>query len=183
MTVHIALLRGVNVGGRNQIKMAALRELCEPLGLAGAQTLLQSGNLVFASGDRGAALSSRIADAIERSFGFRTEVILRTADALADTIARNPFAGRDDVDARRLLVMFLAAAPAADADDRLAALDVGREEARLDRRQVYLHYPDGVGRSKLTNALLERAVGTAGTARNWHTVTRLGTLAAALKRT
>lgn len=180
MTVFVALLRGINVGGNKPIKMADLRALCAELGLADAQTVLQSGNLVFAA-KGGGGLAGRLEDAIEARFGFRPTVILRTAATLADAIARNPFAGRDDVDPRKLLVMFLADAPDADAAKRLAALDTGPEETRLDGHELYLHYPEGVGRSKLTNALLERAAGVPGTARNWNTLARLHDLADTLE--
>ena len=95
MTVVISMLRGVNVGGHNKIKMDALRDLYESLGLRDAQTYVQSGNVVFRTDAKDlAALAKRIEDAIERKFGFRPGVILRTTSDLRDVIARNPFAKR-----------------------------------------------------------------------------------------
>src|ERR1039458_3254224 len=97
MPVVISMLRGVNVGGHNKIKMDALRELCASLKLRDPQTYVQSGNVVFRSDDRDLVpLGRRIEQAIERKFGFRPAVILRTAAELRDVIARNPFASRSE---------------------------------------------------------------------------------------
>src|SRR5271166_158926 len=110
MTVVISMLRGVNVGGHNKIKMDALRDLYKSLGLRDAQTYVQSGNVAFKTDAEGlASLAKRIEDAIERKFGFRPGVTLRTAADLRDVIARNPFAKRRDVDPGKLIVTFLAA--------------------------------------------------------------------------
>lgn len=181
MTVFIGLLRAVNVGGRNLIGMALLRELCGELGLRGAATLLQSGNLVFASGARDPALLGvRIEAAIEGRFGFRPSVLLRALPEWEAVIAANPFAGRADVDPRRLVVMALAEAPGKTAQRRLLDLDLGPEEVRFGGRELYIHYPNGVGPSKLTGARIEKALATTGTARNWNTTTKLRDLAARL---
>ncbi len=181
MTVWAAFLRGINVGGHKPIKMAELRGVAGALGLDGVETVLQSGNLVFASEDADPdALAARLEDAIDAHWDFRPRVILRTAAQVDAAIARNPFAGRAGADPRRLLVMFLAGPPAADAEARLAALDRDREEMALDGLALHLAYPDGIGRSKLTGDRLERALGVPGTARNWNTLARVRDLAAAL---
>src|ERR1700691_374230 len=105
MCVVISLLRGVNVGGKRKIKMEALRALYESLGLRGAQTLLQSGNVVFRTDRKDlVSLTKQIEDAIERKFGFHSDVVLRTSTELRDVIAKNPFAKRAGVAARKLLV-------------------------------------------------------------------------------
>lgn len=182
MTVWIAFLRGINVGGNKPIKMADLRKVAEGLGLDGVQTVLQSGNLLFTADESDPApLAARLEEAIEAEWGFHSEVIPRTAAELRDAIARNPFAGRDDVDPRRLLIMFLTGAPGGDAAADLAALDTDGEEMVLDGTELYLHYPDGIGRSKLTGARLERSLGTNGTARNLNTLTRVLDAADALE--
>lgn len=174
MTVWVAFLRGINVGGNKPIKMADLRELAGSLGLGDAQTVLQSGNLVFTAdaGDPD-GLTPRLEAAIEARWGFHSDVILRTAAQVRDAVSRNPFAGRGDVDPRRQLIMFLAGSPAAGAAEDLASIDAGREEMILDGTELYIHYPDGIGRSKLTGPRLERSLRTAGTARNMNTLARV----------
>ncbi len=114
MAVVISMLRGVNVGGHNRIKMDALRALYESLELRPARTHVQSGNVVFRTEARDLTLlSARIEDAIEQSFGFRPRVIARTSSELRDVIARNPFGARSGIDPSRLLVTFFATDPGA----------------------------------------------------------------------
>jgi uncharacterized protein (DUF1697 family) len=174
MPVIVSLLRAVNLAGHNVIQMEALRAICESLGLSGARTYLQSGNVVFKSASRDlTALSKRFEDAIERRFSIRPCVISRTCGEMQDVIARNPFAGRRDVPPNKLLVTFLAGDPVPDASERLAGLTTGGEEIRLDGRHLYIYFRNGVGRSKVSPAVLERATGRPGTARNWNTVTAL----------
>jgi uncharacterized protein (DUF1697 family) len=178
MAVLVAMLRGVNVGGRNKLAMDALRTLCGSLGLRQPQTCLQSGNVVFATDQPDLIpLASGIEDAIEKRFGFRPAVILRTPAELTRVIARNPFAARDGIDPARLIVTFLARDPGPGAHARIRALHAGPEELRLAGRELYTYYPDGMGRSKLSPALLDKALATPGTGRNWNTVTKLLELA------
>ena len=174
MTVLISLLRGVNVGGHHMIKMDALRALYESLGLRDVQTYVQSGNVVFKSAGRDlGALRKRIESAIERSFGFRPDVMIRTTSDLRDVIARNPFATRRGLDPSRLLVTFLLTDPGQEARDKVLLIKTDPEELRIDGREVYVYYPNGMGRSKLSPALIEKTLKVSGTARNWNTVTKL----------
>jgi uncharacterized protein (DUF1697 family) len=174
MSVIIALLRGVNLGGQRQIKMDALRSLCESLKLENPQTCINSGNVVFKTASRDpAAVARRLEAVIEGSHGFRPDVIVRTAADLRELLARNPFAGRDGIDASKLLVTFLAAEPSAAASERVLALAAGPEEVRIMGRELLIYYPDGVGRSKLPMPKMEKALGVPGTARNWNTVGKL----------
>lgn len=171
MAVVISLLRGVNVGGHNIIRMDALRVLYESLGLRDPRTYVQSGNVVFRTGERDlAALARRIEDAIERSFHFRPDVILRTAAELRDAIARNPFAERRGIDPAKLLVTFLAGTPRPEA---VLPVMTGPEEVRLNGREIYIYFPNGMGKSKLSWIALVKALKTTGTGRNWTTVTKL----------
>ena len=182
MPVIISMLRGVNVGGHNMIKMDALRALYESLGLRDAQTYVQSGNVVFKTQARDLALISKeIEDGIERGFGFRPSVIVRTSSELRDVIARNPFAKRDGIEPSKLLVTFLAGDPEPEASAKLLGIKVGPEELRIDGRELYIHFPDGMGRSKLW-PLIEKALKTPCTGRNWNTVTKLVEMAEALER-
>src|SRR5208337_690323 len=179
--VVISMLRGVNVGGHNKIKMDALRELCESLKLQDVQTYVQSGNVVFRTDTKDlAALAKRIEDAIERKFGFRPGVTLRTSSDLRDTIARNPFAKRREIDASKLIVTFLAAEPSRETGDEILKIKTGPEEVRIGGREIYIYFPDGMGQSKLWPAI-DKALKKSGTGRNWNTVTKLLEMAESLE--
>jgi uncharacterized protein (DUF1697 family) len=174
MTAVISLLRAVNVGGRNQIKMEALRSLYKSLGLENPRTHIQSGNVIFGTKEKNlSALASRIANAIEQNLGVRAEVILRTPAELSDIIARNPFASRTDVLPNKLHVTFLARTPIPEAQENIRKLQKGPEELYLDGRELYIHFPNGAGNSKLQAAAIDRALKTPGTARNWNTILKL----------
>jgi uncharacterized protein (DUF1697 family) len=167
------MLRAVNLGGHNQISMDALREICLSLKLRGPQTYIQSGNVVFGTAERDPdKLAPRIESCIEKRFGFRPSVILRTASEMRDVVARNPFAARPGVEPSKLVVSFLAAAPTPETRDRVLAIKVGPEELRHSGSEFYIYFPDGQGRSKLPPAL-DRTLKMPATARNWNTVTKL----------
>lgn len=169
----ISLLRGVNVGGHNMIKMDALRALYESLQLRDARTYVQSGNVVFRAKERDLAqLAKRIQNGIERTFGFRPEVILRTAAEMRGVIARNPFAKRSDIVPGKLVVSFLAGDPGKEVREQVLKIKTGPEELRMEGRELYIYFPDGMGRSKLP-PVLERTLKMPGTARNWNSVTKL----------
>jgi uncharacterized protein (DUF1697 family) len=174
MNVVISMLRGVNVGGHNKIKMDALRELYESLKLRDAQTYVQSGNVVFRTKEQDLVkLAKRIEDTIERSLGFRPNVILRTPAELRNVIAGNPFAGRDGIEPNKLLVTFLADHPGQEARDKVLAIKTDPEELRLEGREIYVYFPTGMGRSKLQMGGIERILKVPGTGRNWNSVTKL----------
>jgi uncharacterized protein (DUF1697 family) len=178
MTILISMLRGVNVGGHNKIQMDTLRQLYESLGLRDAQTYVQSGNVVFRTDAKGlASLAKRIEDAIEKRFGFRAGVTLRTTADLKGVIARNPFVKRRGIDARKLLVTFLTSEPSPEARSAILRLKADhQEEVFIDGRELYIYFPDGMGRSKLWPAI-DKALKKSGTGRNWNTVTKLLELA------
>ena len=174
MPVIICMLRGVNVGGRNMIKMDALKALCVSLKLKDPQTYVQSGNVIFSSGEKDLPkLAKRIQDAIEKSHGFRPGVVLRTAGELREVVVRNPFAKRSGIEPGKLLVNFLASDPGKDAREKALAIKVGPEELHLVGREAYIYFPNGQGRSRLPWAAIERALGTSGTGRNWNSVTKM----------
>jgi|SRR5581483_365764 len=182
MAGMVCMLRGVNVGGHNLIRMDVLRALCTSLKLQNPQTYVQSGNVVFATAERDLdRLASRIEAAIEKKAGFRPAVILRTADEMRGVIARNPFAGRDGIEPAKLAVLFLARDPGHDARERLRAIKTGPEELHIADRELYVYYPNGMGRSKFTAAVIERTLQTGATGRNWNSVTKLLDMAAALE--
>lgn len=176
------MLRGVNVGGHNCIKMETLRTMYELLGLRNAQTYVQSGNVVFRTSARDVApLGKKIEARIEQTFGFRPGVILRTSAELRDVIRRNPFVSRRGIDPRKLLVTFLAVRPSPEARAKILSIQADPEELHVDGREVYAYYPNGFGRAKLSAALIERTLQTPGTGRNWNTVTKLLALAEKLE--
>jgi uncharacterized protein (DUF1697 family) len=174
MAVIICMLRGVNLAGKRKIKMEELRALYESLGLRDAQTLLQSGNVVFRTERKDLiALTKKIESAIEGKFGFHSDVVLRTSGELRDVIARNPFAKRAGVDASKLLVSFLVSDPGAEARENVLRIKAEPEELRIDGREVYIYFPNGMARPKLSMALVERTLKTSWTGRNWNTVRKL----------
>lgn len=174
MPVFVSMLRGVNVGGHNQIKMEALRALYRSLGLRDAQTYIQSGNAIFGADDADSApLARRIADGIERRFGFRPGVVVRTSSDLRKAVAGNPFPAQAAADPGRLVIVFPDADASQEAKDKALRINVGPEVLRIAGREIYIYYPNGQGRSKLTLPLVEKALGTSGTARNWNTVAKL----------
>ena len=182
MTVYVSMLRGVNVGGSSVIKMDALRAAYDAMGFSDVRTLLQSGNVLFRSGlqDR-ERLVRRIKQELERRIGLRVEVLLRTLDELASIIDRGPqLSPRADMS--KLLVMFLSSVPAAAAQAALLKWHKGSEMIEMRGPEIYLYYPNGIGRSKLSNAVIEDKLDTAGTARNWNTLVKLLETGRALAR-
>ncbi len=178
MTVHIALLRAINLAGRNPVAMADLRNLLSQLGFHDPRSLLQSGNLVFRSDTRNAAALERILEAeAAKRLGLETDFFVRSAAEWGAIVTGNPFPEEARRDPQHLLVICLKDAPAAGAVRALREAIPGREVVRTDGRAAYIVYPDGVGRSRLTSALLEKKLGTRGTGRNWNTVLKLAAAA------
>ncbi len=176
MGTAVALLRGINVAGQKRVPMAELRELVAALGYAGAVTYIQSGNLVFDTDDDEQSIVLSLEQAIADRFGFSVPVVVRSAAELIAVARAHPLAG-PGTDPRRLLVAFLDRPPGIDLGEVLDAEAYRPDAFTLIGRHLYLHYPNGSGRSKLTNALFEQALGVRSTTRNWTTVTRLARLA------
>lgn len=176
MATYIALLRAVNVGGRSLL-MVDLRKTLAKLGFEGAKTLLQSGNVVLTSDKRSTAeLEKLLETGTEKHHKLQVDYIVRTAKEWADIIAANPYPNEAKSDPQRLVVSALKGAPKAGAEAALQAAIKGPETVRIIGRQAYLYYPDGQGTSKLTPAVIEKHLGTKGTARNWNTVLKLQAL-------
>lgn len=177
MTVRIAFLRAVNVAGHGAVAMARLRQFFAELGFDGARTLLQSGNVVFrGTGPTDAALEELLEREAEKRLGLRTTFLVRDAAEWERVIAENPFPEEAERDPAHLVVMLLKQAPTPAAVKTLQAAVKGRELVRAEGRHAYITYPDGIGRSKLTIAVIEKNLGTRGTGRNWNTVLKLATL-------
>lgn len=163
MTVYVALLRAVNVGGTGLLPMKELAALCVDLGFDNVRTYIQSGNVVFASPLSACEVKAELERALAGKMGARVDVLVRTAAALRSTLDANPF---PDAQPAQVGVMFLSEAAPPDVLEGLAI--PGREEVRLANREIFIHYPDGMGRSKLK--LPSVAVGTT---RNLNTVAKL----------
>jgi uncharacterized protein (DUF1697 family) len=182
MPVLISMLRGVNVGGHNKIKMDALRALYESLKLDSPRTYVQSGNVIFRTKEKNsAALAKKIQSAIERKFGFRPEVILRTTGEMRTAIAASPFAGRN-LEPGKTVMTFLAGDARLEAANELLALKNFPEELHLLGRELHIYFPDGMGKSKLPWPKIEKLLATPGTARNWNSVTRMLAMAEEMEK-
>lgn len=171
---YVALLRGINVGGNKKLGMAELRDLASDLDLDDPQTLLQSGNLLFGSKMGAAKLESMLEAETKKRFGLETSYYLRTADDWREVIKANPFPSEAKRDPGHLVVFCFRGAPAAADVKALQTAVVGRETIRAVGRHGYAVYPDGQGESKLTLPVIEKALRTVGTGRNWNTVTKIG---------
>lgn len=167
---YVVLLRGVNVGGRSRVPMRDFSTILASLGHKDVLTYIQSGNAVFTSDrDDPAVMEEEIDRAIERTLGVETVAFIRSPEELERVVQGNPFGA----DAPGLHVSFLNGQPS---DSDLARLDPAQFEPdafALGERALYLIYPEGVHRSKLTNTLIERRLGRKATARNWNTVKKL----------
>ena len=177
MPMHVALLRGINVAGHNQIAMSDLRKLLDALGFAGAKSLLQSGNLVFQS-DRltGEKLQLLLETETAKRLKVTADYLIRTAAEWRTIIAKNPFPDAAADDPSHLVLVCLKNAPAKKDVQSLEAAIRGPETVRAAGKQLYITYPAGIGRSKLTLPLIEGKLGTRGTLRNWNTVQKLAAM-------
>ena len=169
----VALLRAINLGARNRVPMAELRAVFESEGCADVQTYVQSGNVVFRNqASSAAALQRRLERAVATAFDVDTTVVLRTWAELRRVAGAHPFGD----DTSRSYVTFLAEKPGAAAVRRLQKLDVAPDRVKVVGRDVFVNYPRGVQGARVSNAVLERELGVAGTNRNWRTVARLAEL-------
>ena len=166
----IALLRAINVGGNRTVAMSDLRDLLTSLGFDNVRSLLQSGNLVFDSKKSAAQVEAQLEKESKKRFGIDIDFFVRSAKEVDAIIEANPFPKEAKNDPGRLVVLFLKGGGDGAA---LQKTIKGREIARGKGNQIYVYYPDGQGRSKLTNALIEKTLGTRATARNWNTVLKL----------
>jgi uncharacterized protein (DUF1697 family) len=176
MTVYVAMLRGVNVGG-NSLKMDWLRAACENLGCQNVRTYVQSGNVVFSSRASAAKLVPTLKETIDAQTRLPVTVVLRSAADMARIVVENPFLKQKGIDATKLHVTFLGKAPVRPALDRLDALAGTRDQYRLNGSELYLHCPINYGETKLSNGAIEKVLGVSATTRNWKTVTTLHQMA------
>lgn len=169
MQTLVALLRGINIGGKHLLPMKQLKAQLEQLACSDVRTYIQSGNVVFRSAADPATIEQDLSAAIQASHGFAPRVLILSADELAATAAANPFAAADN--AIKTVHQFFLVAPSSTATAAFAA-HATSERYHLEPRCFYLHTPDGFGNSKLAEKA-ERLLGVAATARNWRTVSTL----------
>ena len=172
MSRRLALLRAVNVGGR-KLPMADLAALCEGLGWRHVKTYIQSGNVVFEAPGGAAALEAALESAIEARFGFAGPAMIRTAGEWRQLLAANPFGEAAEAEPNRVFLAVPKAALRPDAVPAIAAKAGPGERVEASGGALWFHYADGMGASKITPTLVDRAAGSPTTARNWRTASKL----------
>ena len=174
MATYIAMLRGINVGRGKMVKMERLRTSFAGLGFDEVKTYVQSGNVVFQSERKSPAELTRTIEAkIQRDFGFAVPVLIKKSKELAQIVHKNPLLRVKGIDVSKLHVTFLSDAPPKTAAKALEDLATTRERLRILNREIYLYCPDGYGKSKLTNNIIEKKFSLVATTRNWRTVNAL----------
>jgi uncharacterized protein (DUF1697 family) len=178
MNVYVAMLRGINVGGRNRMRMEELHALLQSLQCREVRTYVQSGNIVFASStSRAETIATRIEKEIMSRHGLSVAAIVRTPGQLQDVIDNNLFAGESGLDPKGLHVTFLQQAPEEGLVDKLGEQQAGGDRFVLRGCEVYLHCPGGYGRTRYNNTYFEQHFRVSATTRNWNTVCHLGAMA------
>lgn len=175
MPNYIALLRGINVSGRNKLPMAALKSLCEDLGYTQVTTYIQSGNVILQTNDKPKEIAQSLAHAIQAQFGYTVPVLVREATFFRQVIAQNPF---QDCDPKTLHVTLL---EGKGYEERLVKLatDIRGEDRFIAKKDVvYLYCPNGYGRTVLNNNFFETKTDASATTRNWRTICKLVELTA-----
>lgn len=174
MNTYISMLRGINVSGQKKIRMADLKSLYESLGLADVQTYVQSGNVVFDSGEQNLEkLKESIESQIESAYGFSAPVLIRSGDDFQRLVGSKPFRKERSENPARVMVTFLFELPE---QSKLLELSVPEDEPCefvIADQEIFLFCPDGYGRSKLSNNFFEKKLGVIATTRNWKTVNAL----------
>jgi uncharacterized protein (DUF1697 family) len=173
----ITLLRGINVSGQKKVKMEELRAMCEQMGYEGVKTYIQSGNIVF---DAIETNTSKIAEDLRAqmlsTFGHEVKVIVCSQDYFEEVLENNPFLN-DAIDLKFLHVTFFSEVPDPELVEQLEAVDYGTDEFRIVQDRAYLYFPNGYGRTKLTNNLFEKKLKTDATTRNWRSINKIYDLA------
>ena len=181
-STFIALLRGINVGGHNRVPMSELRSACEDHGWAGAQTYIQSGNLLLRAPSAPARVEEELERLIERTFGLTIAVIVRTAAEWSASVRRNPFPDASRTEPMAVMLALSKERPRKDAAAELAARAADGERIERAGDDLWIHFARGMGKSKLSPQVLDRLVGSPVTMRNWRTVVTLEEMAVEVDR-
>lgn len=174
MPVHVALLRGINIGPHKRVKMDKLRTSCEGLGFDKVQTFIQSGNVVFQAAKLAPrSISKKLEDRILKDFGFSVDVLSRTREEMGKIIQNNPLLKERGIDPARLHVAFLSDVPTAEAVKKLESLTIKPDKVCIADKEIYFYFPNGVSGSSLWKHPLDRVLSIPVTMRNWNTVNAL----------
>jgi len=174
MSIYVAMLRGINVGGQKIVKMESLRKSFESLGFNRVRTYVQSGNVVFeASKGSSDNLSRKIREKILSDYTLSVPLIVRTSGEMRKVVSDNPFLKDGGTDHSKLHVTFLSELPAEATLRKLDALNSPPDRFHIRSREIYLYCPDGYGRTKLSNSAFEKLLSVEATTRNWKTVNAL----------
>jgi len=172
METFLSILRGINVSGQKKIVMADLKALYEELGFKNVTTYIQSGNVIFAAKNAD-SLAKKIEEKILKKYEYNVPVIIRTGDEMQSILAENPFLQNKNIALDKLHVTFLSDAPKQELLDKTKELNYEPDQFIIIEREVYLHCPNGYGRTKLTNSFFENKLKVKATTRNWKTVNEL----------
>src|ERR1700722_15983387 len=172
---HVALLRGINVSGKNLLPMKELAQMFSKAGCTDVRTYIQSGNVIFDAPAGALGIGEAITANIEKRYGYRVPVILRTSAQLLKTIREHPFL-KAGAEQKMLYMYFLADSPNAKAIGGLEPARSSPDAFHVRGQEIYLHLPNGMGRSKLTNGYFNSKLSTISTARNWATVLKLAAM-------
>jgi len=176
MTIYIALLRGINVSGHNKIKMAELKQLFHDLGFTNVKTCIQSGNVLFKSEEiEPLKIEQSIVDAIENKFKYTIKVLVLTKNQIESIYNSNPFIEKiKNLDRTKLFTTFLNSAPnledISELNELINSID---DEYKIIDNTIYLYCPNGYGKTKLNNNLVEKKLKVNATTRNWKTITKI----------
>lgn len=169
MNTYITLLRGINVSGKNLLKMDALKSIFETLKCTNVQTYIQSGNVVFNSKEDAKKLASKIKKEIEIKFGFIVPTIVLTIEELKSIASNNPFQNKEEF----LQISIFGEVPIETKEDKFLSKKSPNEDFKISENAFYLYCPDGYGKTKLSNTLIESTLKVTATTRNWKTITTL----------
>ncbi|CAG5067879.1 hypothetical protein DYBT9623_00606 [Dyadobacter sp. CECT 9623] len=173
-STYIAILRGINVSGKNMVKMPALAAMFEQEGFENCRTYIQSGNVLFTFEETDEQeLAAQITDAIANAFGYDVPVIVLKVDTMQSVFDKNPFLKAQKEDIADLYVTFLSESPALELVEKIDAQKYQPDQFVLEGNTIYIHCPQGYGRTKLNNNFFESKLKVAATTRNWKTVAEL----------
>jgi len=174
MPRYVSILRGINVSGKNKIKMIELADLYRSLNFTAVETYIQSGNVVFeTSAGSNIDIASLIEKGINKAFGLDVPVLVRSKPEFRKIVDRNPFVSRSGIDPAYLHVTFLEKKPERESLATFAPSGLGKDDYVLGTTEIYLYCPGGYGKTRLSNTFLEKQLGVSATTRNWKTVNTL----------
>lgn len=177
MNVYIALLRGINVSGKNKIKMVELKQLILDLGFKNVQTYIQSGNVIFSSEEQNTSkIEKLIIDEIKKQFNYSVKVLVLQKEELELVFKSNPFIKDNSLDFKKIGITFLKEIPTEEGITKVKTLATKDELVIFENKAAYLYSPNGFGSTKLTNNAIENKLKTTATTRNWNTISKLVTL-------